>query len=165
MPHLREKSVRLVATSSHKGVPLPEADLSKFIHDSLVARIYDSKRAEVYGVPEEELGAYYAKRTLLGLLDPAGGTISVLGQPIMAYKVHQDGRHEREDSREQKRVDRDLRELGGKDAVLVMVNLPTAGVDYHVPFGGRKGSSYGPREQGRYAAEFYTTVKTAYTLA
>ena len=36
------------------------------------------------------------------------------------------------------------------------------GVDYHVPFGGRKASSYGPREQGRYAAEFYTTVKTAY---
>ena len=50
-------------------------------------------------------------------------------------------------------------------AVMVMVNLPTAGVDYHVPFGGRKGSSYGPREQGRYAQEFYTTVKTAYTLA
>lgn len=49
------------------------------------------------------------------------------------------------------------------DAGMVMVNLPTAGVDYHVPFGGRKGSSYGPREQGRYAAEFYTTVKTAYT--
>lgn len=48
---------------------------------------------------------------------------------------------------------------------MVMVNLPTAGVDYHVPFGGRKGSSYGPREQGRYAAEFYTTVKTAYTAA
>ena len=50
-------------------------------------------------------------------------------------------------------------------AGMVMVNVPTAGVDYHVPFGGRKGSSYGPREQGRYAAEFYTTVKTAYTLA
>lgn len=50
------------------------------------------------------------------------------------------------------------------EAGLVMVNLPTAGVDYHVPFGGRKGSSYGSREQGRYAAEFYTTVKTAYTL-
>ena len=45
---------------------------------------------------------------------------------------------------------------------LVMVNLPTAGLDYHVPFGGRKHSSYGPREQGRYAAEFFTTVKTAY---
>ena len=45
------------------------------------------------------------------------------------------------------------------------LNLPTAGVDYHVPFGGRKGSSYGPREQGAYAKEFYTTVKTAYTLA
>ncbi|MBX8824305.1 aldehyde dehydrogenase family protein [Ochrobactrum sp. SFR4] len=51
------------------------------------------------------------------------------------------------------------------DAGMVMVNLPTAGVDFHVPFGGRKGSSYGSREQGRYAAEFYTTVKTAYTLA
>jgi alpha-ketoglutaric semialdehyde dehydrogenase len=51
------------------------------------------------------------------------------------------------------------------EAGMVMVNLPTAGVDYHAPFGGRKGSSYGPREQGRYAAEFYTTVKTAYTLA
>jgi len=50
-------------------------------------------------------------------------------------------------------------------AGMVMVNLPTAGVDFHVPFGGRKGSSYGPREQGRYAAEFYTTVKTAYTNA
>ena len=50
-------------------------------------------------------------------------------------------------------------------AGMVMVNLPTAGVDPHVPFGGRKGSSYGPREQGRYAVEFYTTVKTAYTAA
>jgi acyl-CoA reductase-like NAD-dependent aldehyde dehydrogenase len=48
------------------------------------------------------------------------------------------------------------------EAGMVMVNLPTAGVDYHVPFGGRKGSSYGPREQGRYAVEFYTTVKTCY---
>lgn len=47
----------------------------------------------------------------------------------------------------------------------VMVNLPTAGTDYHVPFGGRGNSSYGPREQGSYAAEFYTTVKTAYIAA
>ncbi len=49
------------------------------------------------------------------------------------------------------------------EAGMVMVNLPTAGVDYHVPFGGRKGSSYGAREQGSYAREFYTIVKTAYT--
>lgn len=48
---------------------------------------------------------------------------------------------------------------------MTMVNLPTAGVDFHVPFGGRKESSYGAREQGRYAAEFYTTVKTGYMLA
>ncbi len=47
-------------------------------------------------------------------------------------------------------------------AGMVMVNAPTAGVDYHVPFGGMKGSSYGPREQGGLAREFYSTVKTAY---
>jgi aldehyde dehydrogenase (NAD+) len=51
------------------------------------------------------------------------------------------------------------------EAGMAMVNLPTAGVDYHAPFGGRKSSNLGPREQGRYAVEFYTTVKTAYTLA
>jgi aldehyde dehydrogenase (NAD+) len=50
-------------------------------------------------------------------------------------------------------------------AGMVMVNLPTAGVDYHVPFGGTKGSSYGAREQGSHAAEFFTTVKTSYTSA
>ena len=50
------------------------------------------------------------------------------------------------------------------EAGMVMVNLATAGVDYHVPFGGRKGSSYGGREQGRYAIEFYTNVKTSYVL-
>jgi aldehyde dehydrogenase (NAD+) len=50
-------------------------------------------------------------------------------------------------------------------AGMVMVNVPTAGVDYHVPFGGTKGSSYGAREQGSYAAEFFTTVKTSYTAA
>ncbi|MDX1654306.1 MAG: aldehyde dehydrogenase family protein [Candidatus Competibacteraceae bacterium] len=47
----------------------------------------------------------------------------------------------------------------------VMVNLPTAGTDYHVPFGGRKHSSFGPREQGQYAREFYTVVKTSYIRA
>ncbi len=47
-------------------------------------------------------------------------------------------------------------------AGMVMVNLPTAGIDYHVPFGGRKSSSYGPREQGTYAKEFFTIVKTTY---
>lgn len=47
----------------------------------------------------------------------------------------------------------------------VMVNLATAGTDYHVPFGGRKDSSFGPREQGQYAREFYTVIKTCYTRA
>ena len=50
-------------------------------------------------------------------------------------------------------------------AGMVMVNLPTAGVDYHVPFGGAKKSSYGAREQGFAAIEFYTQTKTAYSWA
>lgn len=50
-------------------------------------------------------------------------------------------------------------------AGMVMVNLPTAGVDYHVPFGGSRKSSYGPKEQGFAAVEFYTHQKTAYTWA
>ena len=49
------------------------------------------------------------------------------------------------------------------EAGMVMVNLPTAGVDHHVPFGGRKGSSFGPREQGAHAREFFTEIKTSYT--
>ena len=47
-------------------------------------------------------------------------------------------------------------------AGMVMVNLPTAGVDYHVPFGGTRKSSYGPREQGFAAVEYYTQTKTVY---
>ena len=50
-------------------------------------------------------------------------------------------------------------------AGMVKFKLPTAGMGYHRPFGGRKASSCGPHEQGRCAAEFYTTVKTAYALA
>ncbi|SFP15160.1 aldehyde dehydrogenase family protein, partial [Paracoccus pantotrophus] len=53
----------------------------------------------------------------------------------------------------------------GSRAGMVMVNLPTAGVDYHVPFGGRGASSLGGREQGRIAMDFYTSVKTAYVFA
>ncbi len=48
-------------------------------------------------------------------------------------------------------------------AGMVMINLPTAGVDYHVPFGGTRKSSYGAREQGFAAIEFYTQTKTVYT--
>ena len=48
-------------------------------------------------------------------------------------------------------------------AGMVMLNLPTAGVDYHVPFGGMRRSSYGAREQGFAAVEFYTQIKTVYT--
>lgn len=45
---------------------------------------------------------------------------------------------------------------------LAMVNMPTSGVDFHVPFGGRGASSYGSSEQGHYAREFFTNLKTSY---
>jgi acyl-CoA reductase-like NAD-dependent aldehyde dehydrogenase len=48
------------------------------------------------------------------------------------------------------------------EAGLVMVNLPSAGVEYHVPFGGSKASSLGMREQGPVAVDFYSEVQTAY---
>jgi aldehyde dehydrogenase (NAD+) len=48
------------------------------------------------------------------------------------------------------------------EAGLVMVNLPSAGVEYQVPFGGSKSSSMGMREQGAVAVDFYTEMKTVY---
>jgi acyl-CoA reductase-like NAD-dependent aldehyde dehydrogenase len=48
------------------------------------------------------------------------------------------------------------------EAGLVMVNLPSAGVEYQVPFGGTKQSSMGMREQGSVAVDFYTEMKTVY---
>ena len=49
-------------------------------------------------------------------------------------------------------------------AGMLMINQPTAGVDYHAPFGGTASPSYGSHEQGRAARHFYTTVKTSYQL-
>ncbi len=49
---------------------------------------------------------------------------------------------------------------GQLDAGLIRVNASTAGVDYYAPFGGERASSYGPREQGRAALQFYTRTRT-----
>ena len=48
------------------------------------------------------------------------------------------------------------------EAGLLTVNLPSAGVEYQLPFGGTKGSSFGPKEQGPGAIDFYTDYKTIY---
>jgi acyl-CoA reductase-like NAD-dependent aldehyde dehydrogenase len=48
------------------------------------------------------------------------------------------------------------------EAGLVTVNLPSAGVEYQLPFGGTKESSFGPKEQGPAALDFYTDWKTVY---
>ncbi|MEO5624714.1 MAG: aldehyde dehydrogenase family protein [Dokdonella sp.] len=50
----------------------------------------------------------------------------------------------------------------GARAGMLMINLPTAGVDHHAPFGGMGASSHGPREQGRAARAFYTAMQTTY---
>jgi acyl-CoA reductase-like NAD-dependent aldehyde dehydrogenase len=48
------------------------------------------------------------------------------------------------------------------EAGLLTVNLPSAGIEYQLPFGGTKDSSFGPKEQGPAALEFYTDFKTVY---
>jgi acyl-CoA reductase-like NAD-dependent aldehyde dehydrogenase len=55
---------------------------------------------------------------------------------------------------------RSLAMVDGLDTGMIRVNQPTSGVDFHAPFGGEKGSSYGPREQGKAAREHYTTPHT-----
>jgi alpha-ketoglutaric semialdehyde dehydrogenase len=57
-------------------------------------------------------------------------------------------------------LDRVLDLVGGLDTGLVRVNQPTSGVDLHTPFGGEKASGLGPREQGKAAREFYTSLRT-----
>jgi alpha-ketoglutaric semialdehyde dehydrogenase len=52
--------------------------------------------------------------------------------------------------------------IGRIEAGLVTVNLPSAGVEYQLPFGGAKESSVGPKEQGPHALDFYTDWKTVY---
>ncbi|KUJ41319.1 aldehyde dehydrogenase [Streptomyces albus subsp. albus] len=61
-------------------------------------------------------------------------------------------------------LDLALRGLDHLDTGMIRINAPSTGVDFHLPFGGTKSSSYGPREQGRAALEFYTTTRT-YTLS
>jgi acyl-CoA reductase-like NAD-dependent aldehyde dehydrogenase len=52
--------------------------------------------------------------------------------------------------------------IKGIEAGLITVNLPTAGVEYQLPFGGTKESSYGMREQGPQALDFYSESRTVY---
>jgi len=52
--------------------------------------------------------------------------------------------------------------INGIEAGLITVNLPTAGVEYQLPFGGTKESSFGMREQGPAALDFYTETRTVY---
>jgi aldehyde dehydrogenase (NAD+) len=57
-------------------------------------------------------------------------------------------------------LDRVLDLVNRLDTGLVRINQPTSGVDLHTPFGGEKASGLGPREQGKAAREFYTSLRT-----
>jgi acyl-CoA reductase-like NAD-dependent aldehyde dehydrogenase len=57
-------------------------------------------------------------------------------------------------------LDRVLDLVNRLDTGLVRINQPTSGVDLHTPFGGEKASGLGPREQGKAAREFYTSMRT-----
>jgi acyl-CoA reductase-like NAD-dependent aldehyde dehydrogenase len=58
-----------------------------------------------------------------------------------------------------------LRAMDELKVGILHVNSETGGADPHVPFGGTKASSYGPKEQGRAAREFFTTLRTTYLRA
>ena len=57
-------------------------------------------------------------------------------------------------------LDSILRAVAAIDTGLIKVNAPTSGVDFYAPFGGEKASSYGLREQGSAALDFYTATRT-----
>ena len=57
-------------------------------------------------------------------------------------------------------LDRALGLAARLDTGMIRVNAPTSGVDYLAPFGGEKDSSFGPREQGKAARDFYTSTRT-----
>jgi alpha-ketoglutaric semialdehyde dehydrogenase len=57
-------------------------------------------------------------------------------------------------------LDRALHLAARLDTGMIRVNAPTSGVDYLAPFGGEKDSSFGPREQGKAARDFYTSTRT-----
>lgn len=59
-------------------------------------------------------------------------------------------------------LDRALASVDELDVGMLHVNSETAGADPHVPFGGAKGSGYGPKEQGRASREFFTHTTTVY---
>jgi len=61
-------------------------------------------------------------------------------------------------------LDRALELAARLDTGMIRVNAPTSGVDYLAPFGGEKDSSFGPREQGKAAREFYTSTRTITVL-
>ena len=116
---------------------------------------------------------WFVQPTLFADVDP-GATISreeIFG-PVLAVTRARDFTHAMElandtefglsASIQTSNVSRVYEFINGIQAGLLTINLPSAGVEYQLPFGGTKDSSFGPKEQGPAAMEFYSDYKTVY---
>ena len=116
---------------------------------------------------------WFVEPTLFADVDPQA-TIAreeIFG-PVLAVTRARDFRHAMElanasqfglsASIQTSNVSRVFEFIHGMQAGLLTINLPSAGVEYQLPFGGTKDSSFGPKEQGPAAVEFYSDYKTVY---
>jgi aldehyde dehydrogenase (NAD+) len=116
---------------------------------------------------------WFVEPTLFAAVDPQA-TIAreeIFG-PVLAVTRARDFQHAMElanasqfglsASIQTSNVSRVFEFIHGMQAGLLTINLPSAGVEYQLPFGGTKDSSFGPKEQGPAAVEFYSDYKTVY---
>jgi acyl-CoA reductase-like NAD-dependent aldehyde dehydrogenase len=166
-----------VGDARSEGVDMgPVVDASQLAQDEDYLRIARDEGAEIIGgerVEGETDGHYLAPALALGTRVGDRINMEEVFGPVMSvirvtdYEAALAAANSSTMNLSAGIVTTDLAEAShfrrNSKAGMVMVNLPTAGVDFHVPFGGRGESSHGPREQGTAAVEFFTTTKTAYT--
>jgi acyl-CoA reductase-like NAD-dependent aldehyde dehydrogenase len=178
LPAMREA---LVAAVEAMAVEHPEDPgcqvgplISREARDSAMGAVGRAKEAGgrlLTGGRELDAPGNYMSPTLLEVDDPGAEVAqrevfapvcAVLGarDPAEAAEITRGVRYGLSTAVYTRDLDRALDLVRGLDTGLVRINQPTAGVDFHVPFGGEKASGYGPREQGRAAREFYTSTRT-----
>jgi len=169
---------RLVAAVAALGVVDPAQDgtlvgpvISGRARDSALAAVAGSGGTVLTGGAGLDAAGYYVAPTLVELDAPEGplATEEVFA-PVAAVlradsaeaavQIANDVRYGLVSALFTQDLGRALRLSDRFDAGMVRVNAPTSGVDFHAPFGGAKQSSYGPREQGQAARDFYTETRT-----
>jgi alpha-ketoglutaric semialdehyde dehydrogenase len=136
-----------------------------------IARARDAGGRTVTGGETVDGTGNYLQPTLIEVDDPGAEVAQrEVFAPVCALLEARDSAHAAEIARGvryglstavyTRDLDRALALVRDLDTGLVRINQPTAGVDFHVPFGGDKASGFGPREQGRAAREFYTSTRT-----